>query len=253
MPEEPVKPQPGAIFNPAPAAPEPDAPAEPESPAEPVPAPVPVAPINPPAAPVADAPVSAPRPIVEQEPDPPERDDPRPEVVPQAPVQNSVEQPTTQASEPADAPLVSWQASEYIHHDKRFGWYAIFFVIVAGLIAVAALTHQWLTIGVFVVMAGALAMYANKPPRVLTYSLGEHGIMIETKFYPYDTFRSFGLIQDVAWHLIDLEPLKRLMPRLSIMFEDDKRDQIVAILTEFLPRHDRQPDLVERAARYLHF
>jgi len=241
MPEEPVKPQPGAIYNPAQAVAPTTPAAVPNVP--PITAPVP----DPQPAP------SAPVPIVEQEPDPPERDDPRPEIVPQAPVQTSVDPASTPTTEPADVVLVSWQASEYIHHDKRFGWYAVFFLIVAALIGVAAVTHQWLTIGVFVVMAGALAIYANKAPRVLTYALGDHGIMIEDKFYPYDSFRSFGVIRDVAWHLIDLEPLKRFMPRLSIMFEDDKRDQIVAILTEHMPRHDRQPDLVERAARYLHF
>ncbi len=217
QPDEPTKPQPGTVFDPGtPVTPPPAAEADPAPPDDP----------RPPAAVVGPA----------------VNPDPGPEVVQAQPI-----------DVPPDTPLVAWQASEYIHHDKRFGWYAIFFVIIAVLIAVAAVTHQWLTIGVFVVMAGALMVYANKAPRVLNYSLGDQGIMIETKFYPYNSFRSFGLIQDVAWHLIDLEPLRRFMPRLSIMFEDDKRDQILSILTEHMPRQDRQPDLVERAARYLHF
>lgn len=191
------------------------------------------------------------------EPDPAPSDDPRPEVAPVLQQPASEPQMTVQppqlAAYPVDAPMVTWQASEYVHHDKKFGWYLIFFVFVAVLIAVAVITHQWLTIGVFVVMAGALVVYANKAPRVLNYSLGDQGITIDNKLYPYNTFRSFGVIQDVAWHLIDLEPLRRFMPRLSIMIEDDRRDQIVDILAEYMPRQDRQPDLIERAARYLRF
>ena len=189
----------------------------------------------------------APAPALEPDPAPP--DDPKPE----QPAQTVAQAPAPATDEPADVALVSWQASEYVHHDKKLGWYLIFFVVIAALIAIAAVTHQWLTIGVFAVMAGALLVYSNRAPRVLTYALGDNGIMIEQKFYPYDIFRSFGVIQDVAWHLIDLDPLKRFMPRLSIMIEDAKRDQIVGILTDHMPRQDRQPDLIERAARYLHF
>ncbi|HSX14969.1 MAG TPA: hypothetical protein VLE72_03655 [Candidatus Saccharimonadales bacterium] len=219
MEPEAPKPQPGAIFNPqtdaAQAAPPPAAP-------EPAPAPAP-----------------AQTPVQESGPEPVQ-----PEPAPAA-----------EATEPAEAdtPVLQWQASEFVHHDKRIGWYLIFFVVVAALVAVAVITHQWLSIGVFGLMAVALLVYTKKQPRVLNYSLGDRGLTIDTKFYDYDSFRTFGVIQDLAWHLIDLEPMRRFMPRLNILFEDDNRDQIIELLEQHLPRQDREPDLVERAARYLHF
>lgn len=186
------------------------------------------------------------------EPDPPERDDPRPDAMPEPQPELVVPQePNILAAD--DTVVLSWQASEYLHHDKHVGWYLLFGLVFIALIAVAAVTKQWLTIGVFVVMAIALMVYANKQPRVLNYALGNLGITIGDKFYAYDTFRSFGLIQDVAWHVIDLDPNKRFMPRLNVMFENDKRDQIIDILSQHLPRHDRQPDLIERAARAMRF
>jgi hypothetical protein len=188
-------------------------------------------------------PVVQPEPAVSQPTDPP---------VAQVPDSGRAPAANLQPEE-TDKPLLAWQASEYIHHDKRFGWHFLFFVALAGGIAGAVLTHQWLTIGVLTLMGVALVVYANKRPRVLNYALGERGITIDTKFYDYDSFKSFGVIQDLAWHLIDLEPMRRFMPRLNILFEDTNRDQIIDLLSQRLPREDRQPDLVERAARYLRF
>ena len=159
----------------------------------------------------------------------------------------------TQEGDTSIDPELSWQASEYLHHKKPAAWYIGLFAIVAGLVAIAFFTRQWLSIAVFAVMAVTLAVYAHKAPRVLDYALDDHGVTIDRKFYPYTSFRSFAVIQDVGWHLIDLEPTQRFMPRLNILFEDDKFDAIVSVLRMHLPESDRQPDWIERLTRYLKF
>jgi len=147
----------------------------------------------------------------------------------------------------------SWQASEYIHHNKGAGWYAALAGIFAVLLAIAYLTHQWLSIGLFAVMLVAIIVYARKAPRTLTYELSADGITIEKHHYPFSEFRTFAVLPDISWHTIDLEPTKRFMPRLTILFEDADFDTIVGHLAEYLPRVDRKPDVVERATRYLRF
>lgn len=183
-----------------------------------------------------------------------EATDESPEAVP-ADVVEAPEQPT-----PGDGPEssesinpFSWQASEYIHHAKGASWYLILSVIVVILLAGAVLTKQWFAIPVFAVMFAAVAIYARKPPRTLTYVIDQHGITIEDKPYPFKQFRSFSINQDVAWHMIDLEPTQRFSPRQTIMFDEKDLEEITQRLSAELPREDRQPDAVERAARYLRF
>ena len=161
--------------------------------------------------------------------------------------------PTSPPQPPPTDGGISWQASEYIHHDKRTAWHLGLFAIIAVLVAVAVVTHEWLSIGVFIAMAAALVVYGNKQPRVLNYAITASGITIGTKDYPFESFKSFSVIQDVAWHVIDLEPTKRFMPRLSILFDDTQRDAIVGALAAHLPEEDRLPDPIERLARYLKF
>ncbi|HSX02832.1 MAG TPA: hypothetical protein VLI05_05995 [Candidatus Saccharimonadia bacterium] len=164
---------------------------------------------------------------------------------------------TTQSSndQPAAAPEepLVWQASEYVHHDKGIGWYALLAIAVIILLLVAIVLKLWLSIGVFLAMAAAIVVYARKPPRVLEYRVDSSGITIADKTYPYSTFRSYAVLRDLSWHTIDLEPTQRFMPRLSVLFGEEDLEAIVAHLSAHLPRVDRDPDLVERLSRYLRF
>ncbi len=151
------------------------------------------------------------------------------------------------------APAFTWQASEYLHHDKTPMWYMVLGGITLALVVGMVVFKQWFSIPVIVVMAAALAVYGAKKPRTLNYAVDNHGITIEGKFHPFTNFRSFAVIQDVAWHMIDLEPTQRLMPRLTVLFDSDDFQPVVSQLAAQLPEVDRAPDWTERLARYLKF
>jgi hypothetical protein len=147
----------------------------------------------------------------------------------------------------------SWQASEYVHHHKGSGWYLALFAGLAVLIAVVALMRYWLGIVAFLAMGGAVWVYARRPPRTLTYELTPLGISADGREFPFAEFRSFGVLSDIEWHTIDLDPTKRFSPRMAILFGDDDFDTIVGHLELHLPRVDRDPDLIERATNWLRF
>jgi hypothetical protein len=147
----------------------------------------------------------------------------------------------------------SWQASEYVHHEKGALWYLVLGGGLVVAILILALLQYWLTVAAFVVMGAAVFIYARKPPRVLMYELTPKGITIDGRHHAYSEFRSFGVIPDESWHTIDLEPVKRLNPRLSVLFDEQDYDDIVAHLELHLPRVDREPDMVERLTRMLRF
>lgn len=147
----------------------------------------------------------------------------------------------------------SWQASEFIYHEKPAGWYAGLWAIAAALSLVLGLTGQWLAIGVVTVMALAIAVYSRKQPRTLDYTVDGHGVSVDGKLRPYRQFLSFSIHPDLSWASVDLEPAQRLTPRLTLLCGNDQLDRIEAILSDHLPKVQRAPDLTERLARYLKF
>lgn len=169
------------------------------------------------------------------------------------PLPESQNLPADQTETTSPGASFSWQASEFIHHEKRALWFVGLFLGMAGLGVLAWLTHSWTAIPLLVVVTIAVVIYGLKKPEIRSYTLNDDGLSIDHKFFPYSGFRSFAVVSDLAWHSIDLEPLQRFSPRLSVLFEDKDLDTIVGVLEQVLPRIDRRPDAVERLSRYLKF
>ncbi len=149
---------------------------------------------------------------------------------------------------------VSWTASEFIEHDKTNGWFMILgFVtlIVAALVYV--LSRSVFTTGLVAVVAVLFGITAARKPRTLPYQIDNKGIHIGPRSYGYDTFKSFSVMHEGAINSIQLMPLKRFMPPLSLYFPPDQEQSITETLGSYLPYEPRSLDFVDRLMRQVRF
>lgn len=161
------------------------------------------------------------------------------------PVQN-------QPSEPPDTEI-SWEASEYIQHDKDAGWFIILIIAALALFGLTIVLKQWTFAAVVVAMTTALVVYAKRPPRLLHYHLSDRGLLVEDHPYAYSDFRSFGVIQEGPLYSIRLIPRQRFMPPVSVYFDQQDGEQIVDILGTHLPMQTIKADFVDALIRKLRF
>ena len=160
------------------------------------------------------------------------------------------------ATSPANKPTasVAWSASEFIAHHKSASWYiglAVAALIVAAVIFL--LTHDKISTGVIVLAAVVLGIFGARKPRVLNYKLDGAGLNIGQKFYDYNLFKSFAVIEEGAFSSIILMPMKRFMPSLSLYYAPDDENKIVDILAERLPFENRKQDAVDSFMRRIRF
>ncbi len=242
---------PGAVFGApvAPSVPATPTPA-PETPHAPTPAVVPTPPVEP-------VPQTNPAPLATPV-EPPVQPVPAltalPNTSPAIPVDAAQDLPEpSQEGERHTSQSYGWEASEYIYHEKPAWWYIALWAVAAIICGVLAITQQWTGIAVVVVATLALLVYSKKPPQTLNYNLDDDGITIEGKPNSFDLYRSYSVYQEVGWHEVDLEAVKRFRPRLTLICESEDVDRIDDILSDHLPRVDRNPDWIERASRYLKF
>jgi hypothetical protein len=212
-----------------------------------------------PVPPVSNVPAAAPQPVA-----PPEMalaQSTIPEPVPFAPAPSAANtdfQPAPEAESDEyptfpDQP-VSWTASEFIAHEKSLNWYVLLFggaVIAAGLAWL--LFKDILAAVVILVAVLMLAAYSKRQPRELAYTLDNSGITIGQKLYPYALFRSFGVVDDGAFSSIELIPLKRFSPPITIYFDPDNEDAIADALTPHVPFVPRKPDPIDQLIRRIRF
>lgn len=162
--------------------------------------------------------------------------------------------PSAPAQHQGPVQSVSWSASEFIAHKKTILWYL---VLAVGTIILATiiflLTHDKISTGVIIFVALVFGFFAGRKPRTLDYKLDDGGISIGSKFYNYNGFKSFSVVDDGAFSSILLLPLKRFMPAISIYYDPKDEERITNILADRLPFEDRKHDVVDSFMHRIRF
>ncbi|MDN5275217.1 MAG: hypothetical protein JWP06_1118 [Candidatus Saccharibacteria bacterium] len=166
---------------------------------------------------------------------------------PEAPISEDPEGDDVPGEEP-----VRWQAHEYVHHEKSPIWFIIFAIVVTAFMAVAVFVIKDISFAILVpVMAAALLVYANRPPRLLDYTLSRHGLHINDRLYSFADFKGFRVIHDGEEYSVMLIPIKRFKPGVSVYFPEEAGEAIVDMLGGRLPMQDFQLDIVDKIIRKL--
>jgi hypothetical protein len=152
----------------------------------------------------------------------------------------------------SQAEPVRWQAQEYIQHDKGGLWFIAFAATFVVLMAVAIFLIKSITFDILVpVMAIALLVYINRPPRLIDYTLSRKGLHINDRLYPFAEFKGFGVVHDGKEFSVLLLPVKRFKPGVSVYFPEESGEAIVDMLGARLPMQELHLDIVDRIIRKL--
>jgi hypothetical protein len=167
---------------------------------------------------------------------------------------NEPEEPVSEVSEAteADEEPIRWQAHEYVHHEKSPIWFILFAIVVSAFMATAVFVIKDISFAILVpVMAAALLVYANRPPRLLDYTLSRHGLHVNDRLYSFADFKGFRVIHDGEEYSVMLIPIKRFKPGVSVYFPEEAGEAIVDMLGARLPMQDFHLDIVDKIIRKL--
>lgn len=155
---------------------------------------------------------------------------------------------------PKNPGTVSWTASEFLAHEKSAGWYGLLSLTAAGLAALVYLiSKDWVSVGVVLVGAVFLGIYAAMQPRQLEYHLDQQGLSIGDKRYGYNEFRSFAVVPEKAFSSIVFMPLKRFAVPITIYYAPEDEDKILNLLADRLPFEQAPRDAVGNLMRRIRF
>ena len=150
--------------------------------------------------------------------------------------------------------VVTWEASEYIEHERNAGWYVLLAIITAGLATgIYFLTKDIFATVIIAVVGIIVGVFAGRKPRQMEYELSSSGLRIGEKSYPYSLFRTFSVIKDGAINSVNLTPMKRFMPPISAYFAPKDEEQITKMLGNYLPYEERKLDSIDHLSRRLRF
>ena len=149
--------------------------------------------------------------------------------------------------------LLQWTAPEFVQTHKPVGWYVLFALFFLVLIAIAIFTRQYITVGLFMVMGVAVLVYANRPPRTLSYTVSNYGVSVGDKKYLFDDFDSYYEANDYGQTVIELVPNKRFGTLVSLPPAEHHLQEVEETLSKMLPKVPNREDFVDNIFRKLRF
>lgn len=153
-----------------------------------------------------------------------------------------------------DSEAIMWTASEFIDHAKPFGWYAALMgSALAFAVVVYLVTRDLVSVGVVIIAALLLGIYAGHKPKQLEYRLDSSGLSVGPRHFGYNEFRSFSVLPEGGISSIVFMPLKRFAVPTTIYYPPDDEDRIVGMLADRLPMEKRDHDAVDKLMHRIRF
>jgi hypothetical protein len=156
---------------------------------------------------------------------------------------------------PEQRPEVSWNALEFIVHEKSPLWYLALIVVTLGLASlVLILSHDKVSTVLIIIVGIIFGVVAGRRPRHLQYLLDSKGITINRASRRYSEFKSFAVVEENGLDTIIFMPLKRFTLPLTINVDTNETDAVITKLSDYLPNDQTHGhDAIDKFMQRIHF
>lgn len=130
---------------------------------------------------------------------------------------------------------INWQAPEFMKYERSLLWYLIFFIVGGLLLAYAIYTSNFLFAIILTLIAIVLIFSSFRQPRNFNVEIGQTGIKIGTRNYPYSQFRNFSIVyQPPEINTLYIEFKAPLRERLSLSMGELNPNQVRSYLLQYI-------------------
>lgn len=150
---------------------------------------------------------------------------------------------------------IKWTASEFVHHEKKITWYIGLALITLGtaIASYFALSKDFFTIIIVVILGIVFGIAAARKPRVLEYTVDDYGVFAGQKHYKYEDFKSFSLDTESAISSLVFMPAQRFSPTLTLYVPNENIGSVMDLVGMYLPIEQHETGYVDRLLNRIKF
>lgn len=128
-----------------------------------------------------------------------------------------------------------WETSSWERYSRGPHWY-IFMTLIAVVAALYGIfTANYLFSFIVLFIAIILILAGNEPAHAVLAQVGNNGIVLDGKFFPYEDLRNFSIIyQPPETKILYIESKRLIEPRIRISLMDEDPVAIRSHLRQFL-------------------
>lgn len=149
---------------------------------------------------------------------------------------------------------VTWEAPEHHHIENGSDWFwALGIIALCGAVA-AFFFGNFLFALVILLGAGAIALRSVKPPKIVPFMVGNRGIRVGERLFPYSALEAYRIDEDDAGGPSLLIRAKQMhLPLIVMPIPEEYVDDIEDLLREKLAEEDLQEPLGHKILEILGF
>lgn len=142
--------------------------------------------------------------------------------------------------------LISWNAPEHFHVEKKQDWYWAVGIITLTLSAVAIILGNIIT-GIFIIVASvSLVLHASHPPRRVYHEINDRGILVHDRFYSFLSLESFWIPHDETPPRMILKSRKTLMPFIVILIDEVDPEEVREVMLKYIAETEHQEHFLHK-------
>lgn len=132
----------------------------------------------------------------------------------------------------------AWEAASFPKYQRGKRWYLIMTLVAVFLVAYAVYTSNFLFAFFLLLSAILLILAGVQQPSLMLVQIGDHGVVVGGRFYPFQELREFALVYQPPYSkVLYIEQGSSLRPRLRIPLEDEDPVAIREHLRQYLPEN----------------
>jgi hypothetical protein len=137
----------------------------------------------------------------------------------------------------------AWSIPEFPKYERGKLWYAIAALVAGGGILYAVLTANFLFAVIILMFAMISLLYSTREPEMIPFAIGETGIAVGARTYPWREIESFWVVYDPPTvKTLYVEFKNPLRPRVNAPLTDEDpvalRDTLLQYIREDVERKD---------------
>lgn len=130
--------------------------------------------------------------------------------------------------------LTEWEAADRPYKKRGIGYFFNIVLIAVIVFLVLFFFRQYILIAVLFSLVFVGITLATVPARTISYKVSNKGIRISQYMYTWDKLTEFWYDKILGHEVIIIGTTNKLQPRLTIMYDTEKRSAIVDNLKKYI-------------------
>lgn len=149
---------------------------------------------------------------------------------------------------------ISWQAPEFRHYEKNFGWYVTLVAISALVVGFFIIQSDFFAAITTAILAILIILFSRHKPEIVDIELTSRGVKFSNIFFPYKHLKYFWVVHNDNHKTVIFHTTAFLNNVVILELDDQDPEQVREFLLQYLPEHEQSEETtIQKIAHKLKF